>query len=114
MAVLDPLKLKLVNWAEVFRHHRRHRTCQAPAHPHRPELEQRRFELGPEAVDRARRLRRTPPKGFFRLFPGNKVRLKCSVVVVSAPAAKGCFGRRDRGAREGGARHESGTRAPTR
>jgi glutaminyl-tRNA synthetase len=47
MAVLDPLPLKLTNWAEVFGSDGHREPCQAPAHPQRPELGQRQFELGP-------------------------------------------------------------------
>lgn len=80
MAVLDPLKLKLTNWAEVFGAAATE-PCHAPAHPHRPELGERRFSLGPELWIERDDFAEAPPKGFFRLFPGNKVRLKYGVVV---------------------------------
>lgn len=80
MAVLDPLKLKLTNWTEVFGAAATE-PCHAPAHPHRPELGERRFSLGPELWIERDDFAEAPPKGFFRLFPGNKVRLKYGVVV---------------------------------
>jgi glutaminyl-tRNA synthetase len=81
MAVIDPVKLKLTNWAEVFGSAAHREPCHAPAHPQRPELGMRAFELGPEVWIERDDFAQTPPKGFFRLFPGNKVRLKYGVVV---------------------------------
>ncbi len=92
MAVLDPLPLKLSNWAEVFGAGHRE-SCQAPAHPHRPELGLRRFELGPEVWIERDDFAETPPKGFFRLFPGNKVRLKYGMVVECTGSEKDAEGR---------------------
>ena len=79
MAVLDPLALKLVNWSEVF--DATSVACQAPAHPQRPELGLRHFELGPALWIERDDFAELPTKGFFRLFPGNKVRLKYGVIV---------------------------------
>jgi glutaminyl-tRNA synthetase len=80
MAVLDPVPLLLTNWAELYGAGHLE-TCHAPAHPHRPELGQRQFSLGPEVWIERDDFAQTPPKGFFRLFPGNKVRLKYGLVV---------------------------------
>jgi glutaminyl-tRNA synthetase len=80
MAVLEPLKLKLVNWAELFGAGHVE-PCQAPAHPQRPELGLRHFGLGPEVWVERDDFAEAPPKGFFRLFPGNRVRLKYGMVV---------------------------------
>jgi glutaminyl-tRNA synthetase len=91
MVVLDPLPLELVNWAEVFGDAATE-PCQAPAHPHRPELGQRRFELGPTAWIERDDFAEAPPKGFFRLFPGNKVRLKYGVVVECIGCRKNADG----------------------
>jgi glutaminyl-tRNA synthetase len=91
MVVLDPLKLKLVNWAEVFGGAATE-PCQAPAHPHQPELGTRRFALGPELWIERDDFAETPPKGFFRLFPGNKVRLKYGVVVECTGCEKSAAG----------------------
>lgn len=81
MAVLDPLKLKLTNWAEVFGDPTVKEACHAPVHPQQPDLGLRHFELGPEVWIERDDFAQTPPKGFFRLFPGNKVRLKYGVVI---------------------------------
>ena len=92
MAVLEPLRLTLVNWAEVFGSQDHTEPCQAPAHPQRPELGLRQFSLGPELWIEADDFAQDPPKGFFRLYPpstqpdgsvrpGNRVRLKYGVVV---------------------------------
>jgi len=92
MAVLDPLKLELVNWAEVFGSAAHREPCAAPAHPQRPELGQRQFTLGPAVWIERDDFTEVPPKGFFRLYPprtlpdggvvpGNRVRLKYGMVV---------------------------------
>ena len=81
MAVIDPIKLKLTNWTEVFGDAAHREACHAPAHPQRPELGVRSFGLGPEVWIERDDFAQTPPKGFFRLFPGNRVRLKYGYVV---------------------------------
>ncbi len=81
MAVIHPIKLKLTNFAEVFGSAEHREPCSAPAHPHHPELGQRSFSLGPELWIEREDFAEVPPKGFFRLFPGNKVRLKYGYVV---------------------------------
>ena len=80
MAVLEPVKLKLQNWHAIFGDARAE-PCTAPAHPQRPELGTRQFSLGPEVWIERDDFNEVPTKGFFRLFPGNKVRLKYGVVV---------------------------------
>jgi glutaminyl-tRNA synthetase len=92
MAVLDPLKLKLVNWAELFGSAAHREPCTAPAHPQRSELGQRVFTLGPEVWIERDDFAETPPKGFFRLFPGNKVRLKYGMVVECTGCEKDAQG----------------------
>ena len=103
MAVLDPVKLKLTNWAEVFGSDAHREPCQAPAHPQRPELGMRQFSLGPEVWIEREDFAELPPKGFFRLFPprtdaagvsapGNKVRLKYGMVVVCTGCEKDAGG----------------------
>ncbi len=93
MAVLDPLKLELTNWAEVFGAADHLEPCQAPAHPHVPELGTRRFTLGPDVWIERDDFAEQPAKGFFRLFPGNKVRLKYGVVVECTGCEKDADGR---------------------
>ena len=92
MAVLDPLPLKLTNWAQVFGSDTHREPCQAPAHPHLPELGLRQFELGPLGWVERDDFEETPPKGFFRLFPGNKVRLKYGLVIECTGCEKDAAG----------------------
>jgi glutaminyl-tRNA synthetase len=80
MVVLDPVPLELTNWADIYGDAHRER-CTAPAHPHRPELAPRQFQLGPTVWIERDDFAESPPKGFFRLFPGNRVRLKYGLVV---------------------------------
>ncbi|MDE2120553.1 MAG: glutamine--tRNA ligase, partial [Betaproteobacteria bacterium] len=80
MAVLDPLPLRLTNWDEVVGAGRLE-PCQAPVHPHDPARGQREFMLGPKVWIEREDFAQDPPKGFFRLFPGGRVRLKYGYVV---------------------------------
>jgi glutaminyl-tRNA synthetase len=91
MAVLDPLKLKLTNWDEVIGAGRME-SCNAPVHPAKPELGKRQFNLGPEVWIEREDFAETPPKGYFRLFPGNKVRLKYGYVIECAGCEKDASG----------------------
>ena len=93
MAVLDPLKLKLTNWADVFGAASHREPCTASVHPQRPELGARHFTLGPEVWIERDDFAEVPPKGFFRLFAGNKVRLKYGVVVECTGCEKDALGR---------------------
>ena len=92
MAVIDPIRLKLTNWAELFGSDAYCEPCQAPANPHRPELAARAFSLGPEVWIERDDFAELPPKGFFRLFPGNKVRLKYGVVIECTGCEKDASG----------------------
>ncbi|ACB34223.1 glutaminyl-tRNA synthetase [Leptothrix cholodnii SP-6] len=93
MAVIDPIPLKLSNWAEVFGSDAHTEPCHAPAHPQRPELGQRDFSLGREVWVERDDFAEQPPKGFFRLFPGNKVRLKYGYVIECTGCEKDADGR---------------------
>jgi glutaminyl-tRNA synthetase len=75
-AVLDPLKLELVNFPEDLEE-----PCAGPVHPHHPDRGQRRFPLTRELWIEREDFQAHPPKGFFRLFPGNRVRLKHGFIV---------------------------------
>ncbi|MDP4299485.1 glutamine--tRNA ligase/YqeY domain fusion protein [Leptothrix discophora] len=92
MAVIDPVKLVLTNWAEVFGSDDHTEACSAPAHPQRPELGQRQFGLGREVWIERDDYAEQPPKGFFRLFPGNKVRLKYGYVIECTGAERDADG----------------------
>ncbi len=92
MAVLDPLPLKLVNWAELFGSGAHREACRAPRHPQHPELGEREFELGPDLWIERDDFAEVPTKGFFRLYPGNRVRLKYGYVIECTGAEKDADG----------------------
>jgi glutaminyl-tRNA synthetase len=92
MAVLDPVPLVLDNWAEVFGSDAHVEPCQAPAHPQRPDLGMRQFGLSRTVWIERDDFAEEPPKGFFRLFPGNKVRLKYGLVVECTGCDKDATG----------------------
>ena len=93
MAVIDPVKLELTNWSEVFGGAATE-PCSAPVHSQHPALGLRAFSLGPAVWIERDDFAEAPPKGFFRLFPGNKVRLKYGVIVECTGCSKdseGCI-----------------------
>lgn len=75
VAVLDPLKLVIENLddSEVIE-------CEAPNHPQKPELGRRRMPLTRELYIEREDFMAEPSKGFFRLQPGGRVRLKYGFV----------------------------------
>ncbi len=87
MAVLDPVKLVLTNWDEAFAAQggaAHLEPCTQPALPHPPEGTEspvRHFTLGKEVWIEREDFEEMPPKGYKRLFPGNKVRLKGGYVI---------------------------------
>ena len=91
MAVLDPVKLVITNWDAVMGSGRTE-TCVAPVHPHHPERGQRTMKFGREIWIERSDYEETPPKGFFRLFPGNKVRLKYAYVIECKGALRDASG----------------------
>ena len=100
MAVLDPVKLVLGNWDAEMENSgqaavdgRYLDNCSAPVHPHLPELGQRQFKIGKELWIERGDFEETPPKGFFRLFPGNKVRLKYGHVIECTGCSKDADGK---------------------
>jgi glutaminyl-tRNA synthetase len=92
MAVLDPLELVLTNWGSVMGAATVDE-CSAPVHPSAPERGQRSFELGPRLWIERDDFDEAPPKGYFRLFPGNKVRLKYGHVIQCIGCTKDATGR---------------------
>jgi len=83
IAVLDPLKLIIDNYPEGTSE-----TCSAPVHPHHPERGAREFPFSRELWIESEDFQEVPKKGYFRLFPGNKVRLKYGFVVECTGADK--------------------------
>lgn len=92
MAVLDPVKLVITNWdalmGEGFLD-----DCTAPVHPHHPEMGQRQFKIGREVWIERTDYEDVQPKGFFRLFPGNKVRLKYGHTIECTGATRDADGK---------------------
>lgn len=76
VAVLDPVRLILDNYPEG-----QSEECSAPVHPKQPDLGRRVFPLTRELWIERDDFTETPPKGYFRLFPGNKVRLRYGYVI---------------------------------
>ena len=76
MGVLNPVKLILTNYPED-----RTETFEVEHNPNRPEDGTRTVTFGRELYIEAEDFMETPVKGYFRLFPGNEVRLKTTYVV---------------------------------
>ncbi|WP_418119854.1 glutamine--tRNA ligase/YqeY domain fusion protein [Variovorax sp. 350MFTsu5.1] len=93
MAVLDPVKLVITNWGELMGGDDALDNCSAPVHPHHPEMGQREFKLGREVWIERTDYEEVQPKGFFRLFPGNKVRLKYGHVIECTGGTKDASGK---------------------
>ncbi|HCY17126.1 MAG TPA: glutamine--tRNA ligase [Curvibacter sp.] len=91
MAVLDPVKLVITNWDEL---HGKDALddCHAPVHPHHPNLGKRAFKFGRELWIERTDYEEAPPKGYHRLYPGNKVRLKYGHVIECKGALKDANG----------------------
>ncbi len=84
MAVLNPVKLIMTNWDDVMGAGHLE-PCSQPALPHPPEGVEpppaRHFTIGKEVWIEREDFEEVPPKGYKRLFPGNKVRLKGGYVI---------------------------------
>ncbi len=99
MAVLNPVKLVLTNWDEVFAPLGGAAyldPCTLPALPHPPEGTEppaaRHFTIGKEVWIDREDFEEVPPKGYKRLFPGNKVRLKGGHVIECTGCTKDANG----------------------
>jgi glutaminyl-tRNA synthetase len=92
MAVLDPLTLVIDNWDAVMGAGHLE-PCVAPVHPHHPERGQRALQLGPQVWIERGDFEEVPPKGYNRLTPGSKVRLKYGYVVECTGCDKDGAGR---------------------
>jgi glutaminyl-tRNA synthetase len=75
-AVLDPLKLVIDNYPEG-----QEEECLAPNHPQKPEWGKRPVGFSKELWIEREDFMEVPSKGYFRLFPGNMVRLRYGFVV---------------------------------
>jgi glutaminyl-tRNA synthetase len=88
IAVLDPVKLVIDNYPEG-----QSEDCFAPNHPQQPELGKRAIPFSRELWIEREDFEETPPKGYFRLFPGNAVRLRYGYVVRCTGCDKDADGR---------------------
>ncbi len=93
MAVLDPIKLVITNWADVMGSDALLDECTAPVNPRDPEGGLRRFKIGREVWIERTDYEDVQPKGFFRLFPGNKVRLKYGHTIQCTGATRDAAGK---------------------
>lgn len=76
VAILDPIELIITNYPEG-----QTELCHAPRNPHNPEAGQREFPFSGRLYIEREDFKEEPPKKYFRLFPGNTVRLKYGYVV---------------------------------
>lgn len=76
VAVLDPLKLIIDNYPAG-----QSEECFAPNHPLKPELGKRAMPFSRELWIEREDFMETPPKGYHRLYPGNRVRLRYGYIV---------------------------------
>jgi len=76
MAVLNPLKLTIVNWPEGHID-----LVEAENNPEDPSAGTRPLPFGRDLYIEAEDFMVSPPKGYFRLFPGSEVRLKHGYLV---------------------------------
>ncbi|OGA21666.1 MAG: glutamine--tRNA ligase [Betaproteobacteria bacterium RIFCSPLOWO2_02_FULL_67_26] len=87
MAVLDPVKLVIDNYAEGGEER-----CDVPNHPQQPERGRRAVPFSRELWIEREDVTETPPKGYFRLFPGNEVRLRYAFLVKCVSVEKDAAG----------------------
>jgi glutaminyl-tRNA synthetase len=76
MAVLDPIKLVIDNYPADKEEH-----LQLPNHPQKPDWAKRDAPFSRELWIEREDFQEKPEKGYFRLFPGNEVRLRFGYVV---------------------------------
>ncbi len=75
-SVLDPLKLIIDNYPDGHEEE-----CLAPNHPQKPDWGKRSVPFSKELWIEREDFMEAPAKGYFRLFPGNKVRLRYGFVI---------------------------------
>jgi len=88
VCVLNPLKLIIDNFPEAHTE-----ACNAPVHPHYPERGNRQFPISRELWIEQEDFMEVPEKAYFRLFPGNKVRLRYGFVVECTGCDKDASGK---------------------
>ena len=83
MAVLDPIKLIIDKYPEG-----QSELCTMPNNLENPELGEREIEFGRELYIEREDFMEVPPKKYFRLFPGNEVRLMGAYFVTCTSVEK--------------------------
>lgn len=83
MAILDPIKLIIDNYPE-----NQSEICTMPNNLENPELGEREIEFGRELYIEGDDFMEVPPKKYFRLFPGNEVRLMGAYFVTCTSVEK--------------------------
>ena len=94
MAVLNPVKLVLTNWDDVMGAGHLE-PCSQPVLPHpagNGEVPVRHFTIGKEIWIDREDFCEVPPKGYKRLFPGNRVRLKGGYIIECTGCTKDANG----------------------
>ena len=87
-AVLDPLRLVIDNYPEG-----QVEQMESPVHPQKPEMGKRKLPFARELWIEREDFVESPPKGYFRLYPGNVVRLRYGYVVKCTGVDKEASGR---------------------
>ena len=87
IAVLDPVRLVIDNYSEG-----QEEECLAPNHPQKPEWGKRPVPFSKELWIEREDFMEVPSKGYFRLFPGNTVRLRYGFVVKCISCDKDAAG----------------------
>ena len=87
IAVLDPIKLVIDNYPAD-----KEEVCEAPNHPQKPEWGKRALPFSRELWIEREDYMEVPSKGYFRLFPGNQVRLRYGYVLKCIGADKDASG----------------------
>ena len=83
MAILDPIKLIIDNYPKD-----QSELCTMPNNLENPELGEREIEFGRELYIEREDFMEVPPKKYFRLFPGNEVRLMGAYFVTCTSVEK--------------------------
>jgi glutaminyl-tRNA synthetase len=87
VAVLDPVRLVIDNYPEG-----RSEDCHPPNHPQRPDLGTRAVPFSRELWIEREDVVEQPPPGYFRLSPGNEVRLRYAFLVRCVGVEKDAAG----------------------
>ena len=86
-AVLDPLQLVIDNYPPD-----KVEEMESPVHPQKPEMGKRKLPFARELWIEREDFMESPPKGYFRLYPGNMVRLRYGYVVKCTGVDKDAAG----------------------